>query len=130
MSEPKWIKLQLALAAHSRQLQRHGGIEGLRDLGLLESAVARPKNLWSYASPRPDLAALAASYAYGIVRNHPFLDGNKRTAWVACRTFLLINGLTVEATQDERASKVLQLAASEVTEEQFAAWLREALRRS
>ena len=127
MNEPKWIRLDLALIAHERQLGRHGGISGVRDRGLLESAMMRPKNVFAYASPAADLATLAASYANGIVRNHPFLDGNKRTGWTVARAFLLINGFEIDATQDEKANAVLQLAASEMSEEEFATWLRQRL---
>jgi death-on-curing protein len=122
MNEPKWIRVDAVLLAHSRQLARHGGIEGVRDLGLLESAVFRPRNLLAYGSP--DLAALAACYASGIVRNHPFLDGNKRTALATCRAFLHINQYSIDASQDDRASQILRLAASETSEEEFAQWLR------
>jgi death on curing protein len=126
MTEPKWIRIDAVLAAHAKQLARHGGIEGVRDQGLLESALFRPRNLLAYGSP--DLASLAACYAAGIVRNHPFLDGNKRTALATCRAFLLFNGLTIVATQDEKAEQILRLAASELSEEAFSQWLRERIR--
>ena len=90
MAEPKWIRAHVVLAIHLRQLAEHGGDTGVRDLGLLASALARPRNLLAYAETEPDLAALAASYAYGIAQNHPFIDGNKRTAYVVCRSFLKI----------------------------------------
>lgn len=125
MAEPKWILIESVMIAHSKQLARHGGIEGVRDLGLLESALVRPRNLITYGSP--NLAALAASYASGIVRNHPFFDGNKRTALATCRAFLLINGHALNASQQEKADQILGLAASEITEEAFAAWLRKRL---
>jgi death on curing protein len=125
MTEPKWISLESVIAAHSKQLARHGGIEGIRDSGLLESALSRPRNLFAYESP--DLAALAAAYAFGIVRHHPFLDGNKRTALATCRAFLLLNGYAIDATQDEKADVILKLAASEIREEEFALWLRSRL---
>lgn len=126
MNEPKWIRLELALLAHEKQLSRHGGISGVRDRGLLESAMTRPKNIFAYMSAA-DVATLAASYANGIIRNHPFLDGNKRTGWAVARTFLLINGWSVNATQDEKADTVLQLAATQISEEEFADWLRQRL---
>jgi death-on-curing protein len=125
MDEPAWIRLDAVLRAHARQLARHGGIDGVRDPGLLESAIVRPRHVYAYGTP--DLAALAASYANALVRNHPFLDGNKRTALATCRAFLLINGWTVTATQDEKASQILRLAASELSEEDFAHWLRQRL---
>ncbi len=93
----------------------------MRDEGLLSSALARTQNLWAYAQPRPDLAA---AYAYGIARDHPFVDGNKRTALVAARTFLLLNGVNLEASQDEKYLTFLQLAQGTVTEEQLADWIR------
>lgn len=123
MDEPKWIRLDAVLAAHARQLARHGGIDGVRDNGLLESAIFRPRNLFAYGTP--DLAALAAAYAGGLVRNHPFLDGNKRTALAACRAFLLINGWSIQALQDEKATQVLRLAGSDLSEDDFAQWLRD-----
>ena len=87
----------------------------------------RPRHLYAYSDPKPDLAALAAAYAFGVVRNNPFLDGNKRTGWAACRIFLFIKGYVVDASQDEKADRVLELAAGGTTEEQFAAWLRDHL---
>jgi death-on-curing protein len=119
-----WLLEETVIAIHQRQVSEHGGIEGLRDEGLLSSALARPQNLLAYAQPRPDLAALAAAYAYGIARDHPFADGNKRTALVAARTFLLLNGVNLEASQDEKYLTFLQLAQGTVTEEQLADWIR------
>jgi death-on-curing protein len=119
-----WLLEETVIAIHQRQISEHGGIEGLRDEGLLSSALARPQNLLDYAQPRPDLAALAAAYAYGIARDHPFADGNKRTALVAARTFLLLNGVNLEASQDEKYLTFFQLAQGTVTEEQLADWIR------
>ena len=127
MKEPNWILPEVVGEIHAQQLVEHGGQEGVRDNGLLESALSRPRNLWSYAKPKPDLAAMAAALAFGVARNHPFLDGNKRTAWVLCRTFLVINGVDVIATQDEKYEAVYALAAGDLPEEQFAQWLREHL---
>ena len=124
MDQIVWLLEETAVAIHQRQISEHGGIEGLRDEGLLASALARPQNLLAYAQPRPDLAALAAAYAYGIARDHPFVDGNKRTALVAARTFLLLNGVNLEASQDEKYLTFLQLAQGTVTEEQLADWIR------
>jgi death-on-curing protein len=124
-SEPKWITPQIALAVHNRQLAEHGGQDGLRDEGLLLSALARPQQLLSYGSPPPDLCALAAAYAYGIAKNHPFLDGNKRTAFVVYRLFLKWNGIELLAEKTQRYVTMLALAAGEISEEDFAAWLRE-----
>ena len=114
MDEPKWIRQDAVFIAHARQLERHGGIAGVRDHGLLESAILRPRSLLAYG--KPDLAALAACYANGIVRNHPFLDGNKQAALATCRAFLALNGFTVDATQDEKAAEIPKFAASETTE--------------
>lgn len=95
---------------------------------MLEWALGRPRNLWAYSNPRPDPAQFAASYAFGIAKNHPFVDGNKRTAFVACRLFLMRNGFTLEADETEKYETFLALAAGELTEEQLAIWLRDRLR--
>ena len=108
---------------HERQLAEHGGGEGIRDAGLLESALQRPLNKFGYN--QPDLFDLAAAYAYGIARNHPFVDGNKRMALVACRTFLLLNGYQLAATGQEKYKTFIGLAAGELDEDALAAWLRE-----
>ena len=112
------------MAIHHRQISEHGGSEGLRDEGSLGSALARPQNLLAYAEPPPDLAALAAAYAYGIARKHPFVDGNKRTALVAARTFLLLNAVNPEANQDQKYLTFIELAQGTLTEEQLADWIR------
>ncbi len=118
----KWLPKGAILAMHARQLAEHGGGMGIRDEGLLESALRRPQNKFSYE--KPDIADLAAAYAYGIAKNHPFIDGNKRTALVASRTFLLLNGYQVTATKEDRVRTFLGLAAGEVSEEALAAWFR------
>ena len=100
----------------------HGGPEGVRDIGLLESALARPKNLIAYSEQTPSLAMLAAAYAKGIVANYPFVDGNKRTAFTVSVTFLLLNGLRLTATKEDRVLTFWSLAAGEITEDQLAAW--------
>ncbi len=123
--EPKWISLELAIAIHNRQLSEHGGQAGVRDEGLLLSALARPQQRWCYGNSPPDILALAASYAFGISKNHPFLDGNKRTAFVVFRLFLKWNGYEIFATKAERYIQMLALAAGEHDEESFTAWLRE-----
>ena len=120
--EPDWLLRESVLAMHERQLAEHGGGEGIRDAGLLDSALQRPRNKHAYGEP--DLFQLAAAYAYGIARNHPFVDGNKRTAWVACRAFLLINGYDIAATKEDKYRTVLALAAGELEEDALAAWLR------
>ncbi len=124
MAEIVWLLEEAIIAIHHRQISEHGGSEGLRDEGLLASALARPQNLLAYAQPPSDLAALAAAYAYGIARNHPFVDGNKRTSLVAARTFLLLNGANLQASQDEKYLTFLQLAEGTLTEEQLADWIR------
>lgn len=124
MPEIIWLLEETVIAIHHRQIAEHGGREGLRDEGLLASALARPQNLLAYAEPQSDLAALAAAYAFGIARDHPFLDGNKRTALVAARTFLLLNGANLEAGQDEKFLTFLQMAAGSLTEEELANWIR------
>ena len=119
-----WLLEETITAIHHRQIAEHGGSEGLRDEGLLLSALARPQNLLAYGEPAPDLASLAAAYAYGIARNHPFVDGNKRTALVTARTFLILNGVDLEATQDDKVLTFLSLAEGAVSEEELADWIR------
>lgn len=121
------IEKRLALAIHDRQLSEHGGIPGLRDESLLDSALARPQQLHAYGQPPPDLADLAASLVYGIARNHPFLDGNKRTAAVACETFVLLNGVDLVADDVALYSIYIGLAEGSLSESELAAWLRQHL---
>lgn len=121
-NEPRWLSLNIALAVHDRQLAEHGGPAGVRDQGALESALARPVSRWSYGED--DLCALAAAYAYGIARNHPFTDGNKRTAWVLARLFLRLNHMTLSFTPGEAVKLVLALAAGELSEDELADWFR------
>lgn len=117
-----WVGESVALAIHDMQLAEHGGLPGLRDKSLLESALARPRNLLSYGNP--DVAKLAASYGYGIARNHPFVDGNKRTAFVVCELFLNLNDQDMIANDVDCTLTMQALAAGEISEVQFAAWLR------
>jgi death-on-curing protein len=119
-----WLLEETLTAIHHRQVAEHGGSEGLRDESLLLSALARPQNLLAYGEPAPDLASLAAPYAYEIARNHPFVDGNKRTALVAARTFLILNGVDLEATQDDKVLTFLSLAEGAISEEELADWIR------
>jgi death-on-curing protein len=121
MDEPIWIEKPEVLIAHSRQLAEHGGSDGLRDEGLLDSALAKPRNVFAYEDA-PTLPRLATSYAFGIARNHPFIDGNKRTALVVAEGFLRINGLRITAPAEEKYPVYLGLAAGEVGEDQLAAW--------
>ena len=119
----EWIDKTLVLAIHDRQLAEHGGSSGLRDERLLESALARPEQLFAYGDPEPDLADLAASLAFGIARNHPFIDGNKRTAFVAYLTFLALNDYAFDATPEDRYLTMLALAEGKLKEQAFANWL-------
>ncbi|HSW09103.1 type II toxin-antitoxin system death-on-curing family toxin [Aquabacterium sp.] len=118
-----WIDPAVILAVHDEQLAEHGGAAGLRDAGLLESALARPRNLAQYGEP--DVAALAASYAFGLARNHPFVDGNKRSAFVATELFLHLNGWQLDASDADCVLVMLSLAAGDIDEPTFTAWLRE-----
>lgn len=124
MTKIVWLLEETIRAIHHRQIAEHGGSEGLRDEGLLSSALARPKNLLAYGEPAPDLAALAAAYAYGITRDHPFIDGNKRAALVAVRTFLLLNGKDLIANQDDKFVTFMKLAEGSISEAELAAWIR------
>ena len=126
MNEPKWLSKSPILAVHERQIAEHGGASGARDEGLLESALARPLNQFAYGSG--DVVAMAAAYAFGLARNHPFVDGNKRTAFVACELFLAANDHELAAGDEECLAMMLALAASEIGEGEFAAWLRDSVR--
>lgn len=127
MKQPVWIRPDAVQAIHARQIAEHGGEHGLRDAGLLDSALNRPRNLLAYGDPPPDLAALAAAYAFGIARNHPFVDGNKRTAYVVCRTFLLVNGRDLDASAADKYVVFLKLAEGSLSEGELADWLRQHL---
>lgn len=122
MAEWIWVATRVAIEAHREQLIEHGGGVGVRDTGLLDSAMARPQNLAVYG--RPGAAALAAAYAYGIARNHPFVDGNKRTAAVVSETFLMLNGYRLDATDAEVVVGFLALAAGELSEDELTAWFQ------
>jgi death-on-curing protein len=119
-----WIEKALALAIHDRQLAEHGGSTGVRDESLLDSALARPRQLHAYGDPPPDLADLAASLAFGLARNHPFVDGNKRTAHVCYRVFLALNDVALVASDEDKYVTTLALAEGSLGEAEFAAWLR------
>ncbi len=127
MTEIRWLLEETIYAIHKRQIAEHGGSDGVRDEGLLLSALARPQNLLAYSEETPDISALAASLAYGIAKNHPFIDGNKRTALVVARTFLLLNGFNIEATQEEKYLTFLKLAEGNLSEEELADWIRQNL---
>ena len=124
MLEPVWITGDVVRAIYRRQLAEHGGADGIRDAGLLDSALARPKNLWAYSGPKPDLASLAASYAVGVIKNHPFIDGNKRTGFILLRTFLLLNGRNLQASSSEKYETILSLANGTLDELGLADWIR------
>jgi death-on-curing protein len=121
-SEPRWLSLPLVLAIHRMQLDRFGGAVGVRDQALLESALARPLQRFHYGD-NPGIPQLAAAYAFGIARNHPFVDGNKRTAFVAAAVFMEDNGSMLVLDQVDVVLKILALAASELTEKDLSAWL-------
>jgi death-on-curing protein len=127
MSEIKWLLEETVYAIHKRQIAEHGGSDGIRDEGLLSSALARPQNLFAYSEETPDISTLAAALAYGITKNHPFIDGNKRTALVVTRTFLLLSGFNILATQEDKYLAFLKLAEGSLDEEELAVWFREKL---
>jgi len=127
-AEPIWITARLAKAIHERQLAEHGGPGGVRDSMMLESALARAQQQFAYSVPSPDIPALAAAYAYGVARNHPFVDGNKRTAYVLCRTFMVLNGWDLTSPLPDRYQMFLKLAAGEIEESELAEWLRDQAR--
>lgn len=128
MRTPRWVRDDVVLAIHDRLLAEHGGAEGVRDSGLLESALNRPKFAFKYTKPKPDLAALAAAYAFGIIRNHPFHDGNKRVGYTVCRTFLILNGREITATQADKYLTFLKVAEGNLTEDQLAEWVRKRIK--
>jgi len=121
-----WVQDQVVLAIHEAQLAEHGGAEGIRDENGLASALARPQNMVAYGG-KPDAASLAAAYAFGVCRNHPFVDGNKRTAFVVMELFLELNGRRLEASDADCITTMEDLAAGRITERSFAKWLREHL---
>ena len=123
MTEPVWLTLELVVAIHDEQLRLFGGPAGLRDPGTLESALGRPKNKWAYENV--DLAGLAAAYAFGIARNHAFVDGNKRAAFMAMIIFLEMNGVAFAPDTGEAAAAIVSLAAGEIAENGLARWIRD-----
>lgn len=122
-----WLDKRLVLSIHDRQLAEHGGTAGVRDETLLESALARPLQLYAYGEPPPDVMDLAATLAYGLARNHPFVDGNKRSAYVSCLTFLELNDFTLTAATEAKYVAMLALAEGRLSTEEFASWLRSCL---
>ena len=124
MKEPVWIRLDVVLRMHEEVLMLHGGPEGVRDPGLLESALARPRNLFAYAEQDASIARFAAAYAKGIIANHPFVDGNKRTGFVVGILFLELNGYRFTASEGDAAQMVIALAAGTIDEHAYSAFLR------
>lgn len=122
-NEPTWLDRPILEALHADQILEHGGSLGIRDEGLLESALARPQQKWHYEA-QADLATLAAAYAFGVAKNHPFIDGNKRAALVAAYTFFAINDFELEAPETEALSMILGLADGSIPEEDLASWIR------
>lgn len=122
--EPNWVSLNAVELIHNEQLSTHGGASGIRDQGMLESAIARPLNRYHY-DPGATLFDLAACYGFGLAMNHPFVDGNKRAAFTTCLTFLYLNGNVITASLADRYTTFLRLAAGELSEEELAAWLRD-----
>lgn len=123
MKEPIWLTRAIVEEIHIRQIREHGGQYGIRDTNLLDSAIARPINHWAYKQ-EPDIVILAASYGYGIAKNHGFIDGNKRVAFMAMFTFLGLNGYEIDATEPEVVDLMLGVADSSISEEQLITWLR------
>jgi death on curing protein len=123
VSEPEWLDTTIVLDVHAEQLALFGGAEGVRDIGLLESALARPLNKFAYGET--DLAVLAAAYGFGIARNHPFVDGNKRTAFASIVVFLGLNGIDLDVPPEAATAIILALAAGEVGEESLGRWIRD-----
>jgi death-on-curing protein len=127
VKEPTWLRKDFIISLHEELLTEFGGSADIRDAGLLESALGRPLNLFSYA--KPNLFELAASYAHGIISNHPFVDGNKRTGFMAAYTFLGLNGFELQAPEPEATAATLALAARELTEQEYAKWLKQQSKR-
>jgi death-on-curing protein len=128
VKQPDWVLHETVLVLHDQLLGAFGGSSGVRDEGLLESALARPRNLFVYG--KPTIFALAASYAFGLLKNHPFIDGNKRTGFMVAVLFLELNGYRFEATEADATVRTLALAAGAMTEEAFAAWIEKNARRA
>jgi death-on-curing protein len=122
VNEPQWLEPDAVMSLHDEQISTHGGMPGVRDAGALESALARPRNKWLYGEE--DLFALAAAYGFGLARNHPFSDGNKRIAAIAALTFVELNGSAIIASADDVEETFLALAAGSLSEDAFADWLR------
>lgn len=123
MKEPIWVGVLETLVLHDLGLVAFGGAAGVRDFGALESALARPRNLLAYGKKKPSLARLAAAYAFGIIKNHPFIDGNKRTALVVAFSFLEVNGIEIKASEEEAYRVFMDLASGRMSEDELSAWI-------
>jgi len=127
VSEPTWINLRAIKAFHDRQINEHGGLPGLRDEGLLLSALSRPENAYHCSDSKPDAAELAAAYGFGFAKNYPFNDANKRTALIAMRLFLRLNGYDLAASPEDKYKMIIRVAASNISENELAQWVRKHL---
>lgn len=125
MTTWRWVRADLVYAVHEIQLSRHGGLDGIRDQNAVESALAGAEQLYAYGNPPPDAAQLAAAYAYGLARNHGFIDGNKRTAWVVARVFLADNGARLQFTEIEAVRVMEDVASGVLDAQQLATWFRQ-----
>ena len=123
MTEPIWINLRVIKAFHDRQINEHGGLPGLRDEGLLLSVLLRPENSYHYSDPKPDVAELAAAYGFWLAKNHSFNDANKRTALIAIRLFLKLNGYDLAASPEDKYRMIIRVAASDISEDELAQWI-------
>ena len=123
--EPEWLLTWVVQSFHDQQLKEHGGAHGIRDEGMLESALNKPLQMWNYEDPKPDIPTLAAAYAYGLAKNHPYIDGNKRTAAIACEVFLLLNGYEFTVDETVKYPNYLALASGEHSQESFTEWLKQ-----
>ena len=124
MSEPTWINLRVIQAFHDRQINEHDGLPGLRDEGLLLSFLSRPENAYHGSDPKPDAAKLVAAYGFGFAKNYPFNDANKRTALIAMRLFLKLNGYDLAASPEDKYKTIIRVAASCISEDKLAHWIR------
>ena len=128
MTEPIWINLRVIKAFHDRQINEHGGLPGLGDEELFLSALLRPENAYHYSDRKPDVAELAAAYGFGLAKNQPFNDSNKRTALIAMRLFLKLNGYDLAASPEDKYKTIIYVAASDITEDELAQWIRKNLK--
>ena len=127
-TEPEWVRDDIVSAIHNMQIAEHGGKDGVLSEGALSASLANPKHYFFYTDPKPDIPAIAARYAHSITANHPFCDGNKRTAAVVCELFLELNGFELKASDQEAYAMYIKLASSEIGADEFAVWIREKCR--